>query len=99
MQIVFLAFSGALVFGIVIFWLPFRAGRSPLAIYDQISAYAILGSISGTSVEAKGIALWVPGIAGLLCGIAACLFVDMLCRHFKEWVLSSLGLLYVGTFV
>ncbi len=99
MQIVFLVFSGVLVLGVVMVWLPFRAGRRPLAIHDQISAYAVIWTISGTSVKMEGLALWVPGVAGLLCGIATCVVVDMLWRRFYNWIQSSIGLAHVGTFV
>ena len=99
MQIVFFVFSGVVVFGVVMIWLPFRAGRRPLAIHDQISAYAVIGTISWTSVKMEGLALWVPGVAGLLCGLAACVVVDMLCRRFYDWIQLSVGLVYVGTFV
>lgn len=96
MPYVFLVFTGGMVAGTVMLWLPFRAGRRPLALRDQLAAYGILGIVAGTSVQEVGLTLWIPGTAATLCGIFACFCVDEVERRFGQRVRSYPALLFVG---
>ena len=99
MQIIFLVVCGVAVLVVVMGWLPFRSGRRVLAIYDQVSAYAIIGALSATSEKVEGFSLWVPGLAGLLFGISACVLVDALCRRYKDWEMPRDALFLIGLYV
>ena len=102
MQIIFLVVCGVAVLVVVMGWLPFRSGRRVLAIYDQVSAYAIIGvlsAFSATSEKVEGFSLWVPGLAGLLFGISAYVLVDALCRRYKDWEMPRGALFLIGWYV
>ncbi len=96
MPYAFLIFTGILVTGTVLLWLPFRAGRRPLALRDQLAAYGILGIVAGTSVQKVGLALWIPGTAASLCGVFACFCVDEVERRVRQWAQSHPAVFFFG---
>jgi hypothetical protein len=59
----------AVVFVVVMLWVPFRAGRRPLALFDQFAAFGIIGVLGAFSVSAQGLSLWVSGSLGLAFGL------------------------------
>lgn len=99
MLILFLGFAMIVVAGIVMVRVPFLHGRPPLALYDQLSAYTILGSLSGILARAKGFNLWIPGLIGLFFGVSAYYIVNILSRNLLEKILSFQVTFYIGSFV
>jgi hypothetical protein len=79
-QIAFLTVAGVVVFALLLMWIPFRSGRSPLAIYDLGSSISVIGTLSAMSVGVVGIPLWLGGAGGLAAGVSAALLVHSF-RH------------------
>jgi len=69
----------AVVVGSVLMVLrPYRAGRRPLAIYDQLCAYAVLLVVGGVAPGRHGVALWGIGTAAAVGGAGGGLLLDRL---------------------
>src|SRR5262245_19813245 len=98
-QIAFLTAVSIVVFSILLIWIPFRSGRSPLAIYDLGSSLAVAGTLSAMSVDVAGAPLWLGGAGGLAVGISAALLVHMLRHRINSISESKLLLFYVLSFV
>jgi hypothetical protein len=98
-QFAFLTVSGIIVLASLLFWIPFRSGRSPLAIYDLGSSISVSGTLAVMSVGFAGLPLWLGGAGGLAGGLAAALLIHRF-RH--RLTLSSepkLALFYVFAFI
>ena len=99
MPTLFLAVVGFAVFCIFGWWIPMRAGRGPMASYDFLCALAVIGSLAGTSAGAVGLALWIPGIAGLLGATSIYLATDAFCWRFRDWAIARLSLIFGASFL
>ena len=53
----------------MLIWTPFRAGRRPLALFDQFAAVGTVGALGAYSVGADGPGLWLSGGLGLVFGM------------------------------
>lgn len=93
----FLASVGVVVAAALLVWRPYRAGRRPLAIYDQLSAYSVAMSIGATAIKRHGVELWLVGASAALGGFAACGLVDLLSARYPNRVQSHLPTFYLGT--
>ena len=79
LPVAFFAVSLIAVLVVVLLLVPFRSGRAPLALFDQSAAYGVVGVLGAYSVvSAQGLALWVPGLAGLAAGLLAYLAANRL---------------------
>src|SRR5215470_12477688 len=97
-QIAFLVTAGLVVVVVLGGWIPFRAGRRPLAIYDQGSAISVIASLAIMSEGAQGLSLWFAGTVGLLTGISSCLLVHRLRHHVVGRSEPFLMVFYVASF-
>jgi hypothetical protein len=93
-QVAFLATAMLVVIAVLQFWLPYRAGRRPFAIYDQGSAVSVNASLVVMSLGTQGLSLWLGGACGLATGLSACLLVHRLRHHVVgtlavRWVLAQ----------
>lgn len=71
------AVAGAILGGGLMIVRPFRAGRRPAAIYDQICTYvAIFGAMWG-SVDRHGVLLWAACLGASFGGVLAGRVLDI----------------------
>lgn len=97
-QLAFIGVCGALVFATVLMWVPYRSGRYPFAIYDQVSAISVLAPATVLSVGAHGAYLWA-GAVGAIAGVTAHALVNFLTTEkLSERSAFLLGLFYLGSF-
>ena len=94
----FFALSGTIVFVALAIWIPFRAGRRPLAIYDQGSAVSVLGTIVIMAARREGLSLWAGGAGGLLAGLAVPLILHLARHRIVPRSEAGLLLFYAGSF-
>ena len=98
-QLAFLIPAGLVVVVVLEFWIAYRAGRRPLAIYDQGSAISIVAALTIMSQGAHGLSLWLAGTVGLLTGLCACLLVHGQRHHVVGRSEAFLMVFYVASFV
>lgn len=80
-SIPFCVLSGVVVMAVVMFWTPFRSGRRPLALFDQLTAIGMVAVLNGSAVGVEGLALWGPGLFALAAGLASYLLVNGITRR------------------
>ncbi len=69
-SVAFLALCGGIAILVMMIWAPFRAGRRPLALFDQLAVYGTVGVLSGHAASTQGYGLWLTGSLGLAFGLA-----------------------------
>lgn len=101
-QLAFKAFTVIVVTVVVLFWIPFKAGRRLMALYDLLCGIIIAGCISAATVTLgpPAISLWIPGMTGLFVGILASVPAQALVQYLlgaSRRSTAFVALCYFGT--